>query len=202
MPRRAGPPPRTGAAGVALGMAGLLTALAAGKAAVLYPDGPPPGHTGGFGEPTCLECHFDGPLNPPEGTVAVDGLPAWYVPGRTYALRVELRHPALVTAGFQLAVRFADGAEAGRQAGRLSAGEDAVDVVVVDSAGVAYAQHTRAGTVPASAGAAAWVVLWTAPETGHPVVVHVAANAANDDASEFGDNVYAAAVRVAGAQGL
>lgn len=36
----------------------------------------------------------------------------------------------------------------------------------------------------------------TAPASRRDVVVHVAANASNDDASEFGDNLYAAAFRV------
>jgi hypothetical protein len=30
-----------------------------------YQDGPPPGNTGGFGESSCHECHFDHPLNWP-----------------------------------------------------------------------------------------------------------------------------------------
>src|SRR5690606_8758969 len=64
--------------------------LAAGACALLvaaagvrlpYPDRPPPAHTGGFGEPTCQQCHFDAPLNDPGGALYVEGLPERYTPG-------------------------------------------------------------------------------------------------------------------------
>ncbi len=75
-------------------------------------------------------------------------------------------------------------------------------VTVTDSGGVAYAHQTVAGAAPASPGTARWTVEWTAPVGGDgapgAVLVHVAANAANDDASEFGDFIYADSARVAG----
>ena len=61
-----------------------------------------------------------------------------------------------------------------------------------------YAQHTEAGTVLTRPGTASWTVEWRAPATTAPgggataVVFHAAANAANDDASEFGDFIYTA----------
>lgn len=61
--------------------------------------------------------------------------------------------------------------------------------------GVHYAQHTVSGTsvdfrdLPI----ARWEVGWRAPpEALGPVVLHAAANAANDDRSELGDRVYTA----------
>ena len=72
-----------------------------------------PGHTGGFGEPTCRACHSDYALN--EGTVviALDSLPATYEPGRTYSVQLRLRHPELERGGFQISARFEDGVQAG-----------------------------------------------------------------------------------------
>ena len=77
---------------IAAGSAALLLA-AAGRTSVhrLYPEEPPPAHTGGFGEPTCLQCHFDGALNEPGGELRVEGLPEAYMPGETYTLDVPRR---------------------------------------------------------------------------------------------------------------
>ena len=59
--------------------------------------------------------------------------------------------------------------------------------------GVTYAQHTEAGTALTRPGTATWTVEWRPPAAGATsVVFHAAANAANDDASEFGDFIYTA----------
>jgi hypothetical protein len=58
------------------------------------------------------------------------------------------------------------------------------------SADVQYGQHTDRGTVVEGDGAR-WRLRWTAPAHGAgSIVVHVAANASNDDDSELGDYVY------------
>ena len=155
----------------------------------LYRDGPPPGHTGGFGEPLCTECHFGGPVNDSAGALTL-AAPAGFEPGATYELEVTLAHPELAAAGFQMAVRFAAGSRAGEQAGRLDAGTHGVAVTADTASGVLYAHQSATGAVQDS-NTARWVVRWTAPDTATAVVIHVAANAANDDASEFGDFVYA-----------
>lgn len=65
-----------------------------------------------------------------------------------------------------------------------------VAVDTADSSDVQYAHHTLAGA-DVSGAETSWSVQWTAPEAaGDSVRVHVSANAANDDASEFGDDVY------------
>lgn len=174
-----------------------------------YLTGPPPGHTGGFGEPDCTACHFDAPVNPEGGEFRVDGLPERYAPGETYRLRVTLEAPELGRAGFQLAARFGEGERRGISAGTLTARDSTVQVAVSGDGSdgdrepehdLHYAQHTEAGTGPparASAGRYAWSVRWTAPKApGGPVLFHAAANAANDDASEFGDRVFTLEVRV------
>lgn len=162
--------------------------LAAGPARA-YLDGPPAGHTGGFGEPTCHRCHFDQPLDDPAGRLDVEGFPEAFEPGRRYLLCVALMRPGTVRGGFQLAVRFAAGERAGRPAGRLTAGEGAE--VVEGPTGVPYARQARGSAAAPADGSFRWIVEWEAPPgAGGEVALHVAANAANDDASELGDFVY------------
>lgn len=173
-----------------------------------YLTGPPPGHTGGFGEPDCTACHFDAPVNPEGGELRVGGLPDRYAPGKTYRLRVTLEAPELGRAGFQLAARFGKGDRRGTSAGTLTARDSTVQVISGDESDgdgepeqdLHYVQHTEAGSgqpARASAGSYAWSVRWTAPKAPDgPVLFHASANAANDDASEFGDRVFTLEVRV------
>lgn len=171
-----------------------------GSPTLPYREGPPPAHTGGFGEPTCAECHFGGPINTDPGTLTVE-LPEIYEPGRTYRLSVVLAHPEMAVAGFQLAVRFAGGLREGEQAGTLRSVGPRTTVTADTSSGVEYGHQTPIGTALSGAGQARWVLEWTAPPVAGDVGVAVAANAANDDASEFGDHVYTAARRVAASPG-
>ncbi|HLT46723.1 MAG TPA: choice-of-anchor V domain-containing protein [Rubricoccaceae bacterium] len=150
-----------------------------------YPDRPAPGHTGGFGEPTCLACHFDGDLGPPGGVLEVEGWPGVPEPGAAYELAVRLAREDMAMAGFQLAVRTAEGA----QAGTLAAADGRS--AVTEFEGVAYLHHTLEGTALTGPGEAVWRFTWTAPDAPAPVRLHVAANAANGDASPLGDAIYA-----------
>lgn len=159
-----------------------------------YPDQPPLAHTGGFGEPTCQRCHFGAPLNAPDGALSLSG-PDSYEPGRSYQLRVELERVGMRRAGFQLAARFSEGTRAGRQAGALRGANDRLDILA-DSTGIQYAQHRQAGSGLLKPGRASWTIDWTAPDAREPVAFHLVGNAANDDASEFGDFVYATSVAV------
>lgn len=165
-----------------LGSAALLAAAGTPRAA--YLDGPPPGYTGGFGEPTCRACHFNPDPAAPAGGVRVSGLPAaGYAPGARYLLRVTVRRPGLRAAGFELAARLSDGTQAGtlRAPGAI--------VRLTEHRGVHFAHHSREGT--AAADSAAWTVEWTAPErAAGPVQIHVVSNAANGDGSPLGDHVY------------
>ena len=152
-----------------------------------YPDGPPPAHTGGFGEPTCQACHFDSPLDVPGGWLAVEGVPEVYRAGQSYRLTIQLTKPAMASSGFQLAARFADGT----QAGVLEAVDDRVEVIQDDSSAVLYAQHTVAGTNLTAPDTARWMLTWTPPPGDTAAVLfHATANAANNDASAFGDFIY------------
>lgn len=157
----------------------------------MYADGPPPAHTGGFGEPTCRECHFDGEVNAPGGTLAIEGVPEIYIAGERYVVTVTLSRPEMQRGGFQLAARFADGEREGRQAGSLRALSDRAGVTSGPDNEVLYAQHTEPGTALVSPDTARWTVEWTPPESGEgSVVFHIAANTANGDDSAFGDLIY------------
>lgn len=161
-----------------------------------YLDGPPAGHTGGFGEPACQRCHFDAPVNPPEARLEIRGFPGRFRPDSTYPLTVVVTAPDLGRAGFEAAVRCGEGGDEGRQAGRLWAAGPRVEVVqggggeLAGDSSVQYARHTREGSRTTAPDTATWRVVWAAPGPACPsAVLHAAANAADGDASEFGDRI-------------
>ena len=159
-----------------------------------YVEGPPPAHVGGFGGDTCHACHFENDLDAPGGALTLSGVPDTFDPSATYRITVSLERPEMERAGFQLAARVAEGAGAGGPAGALQAvgGDERVQAVTAAD-GVTYAQHTEPGTALAVPGTASWAVEWRPPAADATAVVfHAAANAANDDASEFGDFIYTA----------
>ena len=87
-------------------------------------------------------------------------------------------------AGFQLSVRT----EEGQQAGALKATNERVGI---DRArGIEYIRHSRDGTGGVVSDSILWTFDWIAPDSIASLLIHVSANAANDDQSEFGDAVY------------
>lgn len=107
-----------------------------------------------------------------------------------------LRDSALARGGFQLTARYADGPHRGGQAGRFRVEGEGLRIQEGDETpGVLYLQHTDRGTTPGRRGEIRWAFLWIPPPSpSAPVVFHLAANAGNDDASEFGDWIYADSV--------
>jgi len=161
----------------------------------VHANGPPPGHTGGFGEPTCLECHVGNDLNAFGGRVAVLGLPETYERGRRYLLTVVLEAEETTSAGFQLSVRYGGGAQWGDPAGVLVPVDQRVSVTRSET-GQLYANQTLQGSPSTDPDLATWALEWVAPSVGGPVAIHVAANSANGDDSPLSDLVYAADVRI------
>lgn len=175
--------------GLAVALAGGL-ALTLGSTAGAYRTGPPAAHTGGFGEPTCATCHYSdaGP-----GELVISG-PDAYTPGEAHELRVTLRDPDMRAGGFQLSARFAAGDGRGTQAGAFQLDDG---LAVVTAGGVEYVGHDDDGVRYASGHEPAeWRIRWTAPAEGGAVRFHAAANAANDDDSEFGDRVHTASLEI------
>lgn len=163
-----------------------------------YRDGPPPGFSGGFGEDHCQACHFGDTLNAAPGRLTLTAPPR-YSPGKTYPLTVTLTRPGMAVGGFQLTARFDDG---GAQAGTLAIADGDRDrIKVTTDRGVQYAYHQRPGTRLTGPNVVRWTLKWTAPSAGGAVVFNVAANAANEDDSQFGDYVYTAAARSAAVGG-
>jgi hypothetical protein len=172
-------------------VAGVAFVAAPATARLLYLDGPPPGHTGGFGEQSCADCHFDNPVNDGEGAIEITGLPERYEPGETYRITVTVRRPGMALGGFQAAIRFADGDAAGEQAGSLAPTDDRT--MVRELRGVGYISQTVVDAAMTD-GVVRWGFDWTAPsaKTGERIALHAAGNAADGDDSAFGDYVYLA----------
>ena len=161
----------------------LLSASLVAAAGVSYDARPPLAHTGGFGEPTCRECHFDGPARPPE-MLSLGGVPERYEPGAVYRLEIAIADTTARVGGFQLAARVDAGPHAGTQAGTLCALDTRVAVVADTATGVQYASHASAGR----ADSLVWQLEWHAPaQDVGAVILHVAANSANADDSMLGD---------------
>lgn len=160
------------------------TLLAVCPAGWCYDDGAPAAHTGGFGEPDCSQCHSDNAKNAADGRLEVSGLPKRYTPGERYELEVILQHPELKSGGFQLSIRTSEG----EPAGKLGPTSERTDIV--SRAGQPYLQHTREGRLTGEDGIVNWSFVWQAPDRGEPLVLNVAANAANDDLSALGDHIF------------
>lgn len=174
---------------------GVATALLAPPTpGVAYVDTPAPGHTGGFGEPTCQACHFGPAPNDPAGSLRLEGIPDRTGPGVTHRLTVVLERPGLVRGGFELSARFADG----ESAGTLEPLDGRVNVTVVEETGVAYAHHSPQGIRARHPGTLRWELRWTAPTDPSGVVLfHAAANASNADDSALGDSIHLATAETA-----
>jgi hypothetical protein len=155
-----------------------------------YAEGAPPGFSGGFKEESCHACHFHAEPNAAPGRVTIDGVPATFAPGERYILTITLRRAGMKLAGFQLSARFKDG---GTQAGTLAPGPgEGERVATASQGGVQYAGQKKAGASVSDPGVARWTIEWVAPDSGAPVVFHVAANAADGNESADGDFVYTA----------
>lgn len=179
----------------AIPAAALTLVAAAAAVPAFHATGPPVGHTGGFGEPTCLECHRGSDLNAFGGRVTVQGLPEVYGRGRRYQITVALEAEETATAGFQISARYAGGAEWGTPAGELVPVDSRVAVTLADT-GQPYAHQTPEGSATANPDLATWSLEWVAPFVGGPVAIHVAANSGNGDDSPLSDLVYAMDVTI------
>lgn len=173
-------------------------ALASAFEGLATRDAPPPGHTGGFGEPTCQDCHFQADINQGSGTLSLLGLPAAFHPGTTYHLTILLAQSGLAAGGFQMSARFEGGMQAGDFA--VAPSEERRSAVTADNA-VQYVHHRYGGTSAQNADTLRWPVQWTAPACARPVAFHLAAAAADGDDSPLGDFVYATSTIVQPAAG-
>lgn len=190
---------------------------AAALAATHYSGGPLPSKTGAPAlgahpeEPNCTECHitFDGEghavpnLNVASGHLSVLDVPAYYVPGRTYTLRVELACDSSAVAivprwGFQLtALDAATGATAGTFSVR---DPDSMQVVHLGSGAWSdrwYVEQNVLGTHESELGPVTWSFDWTAPASpAGSVTFYAAGNAANGSEEPSGDWIFTTSATV------
>jgi len=166
----------------------LLLGSAAALPAPPITEGPPPGHTGGFGEPSCIACHTGTDENAFGGEVRLVGLPDRYAKGAEVLLTVVLTAEETEVAGFQVAARFSEGAARGRNAGAFAPIDDRT--AVSDSSGVSYIHQSKAGAATVNNSGSSWSFTWIMPEGGGPVALHIAANSGNGDNSPLGDLVF------------
>ncbi len=160
-----------------------------GAPALLYAFlfSPPLAHTGGFGEPTCSECHGTGD-NSTSGSVSLSGLPATYTPGATVPITVVIEDSTGGRRrwGFELSARFSNG----KQAGTLSPG---TNVGVDAQNAVQYAHHEPAQNFTGPT--FSYTFNWTAPadSSSGDVIFNVVGNAANGNGTnDSGDHIYKA----------
>ena len=181
-----------GAAVLGLGTAATIvtTEVASAErefAAGIHLVGTPLGHTGGFGEPSCIACHLEFEINPEGGILNAAGFPTSFEPGHTYELTIGLKGEGMLKGGFQASVRFTDGT----QGGQLRAHD--ARVIVSDSSDVQYAGHAQGAVEVTGPDEISWTLQWIAPNERRDVTLHVAANSANGDNSPLGDWVFATA---------
>lgn len=200
---------------VTLVLAAAGASLALGGAR--YSSGPLPSHTGAPAlgahpaEPNCTLCHTDGGtpnLNQPGGALEILDLPAFYVPGITYRMRVRLASDQTAGSpdrrwGFQLtAVRASDGTGAGaftvRGTGMGMPG-DTLQLFsgdpIEDWPSRTYVEHAWDGKFEGAASPVEWSFDWTAPASGLGTVLFCAAgNAANGSNDPAGDWIYTTSV--------
>lgn len=174
-------------------LTGILDGVAAAPPGERLPlrhiEGPPPGHTGGFGEPSCHVCHDELPLNDPDDDLRLFTVGEGEIrAGDPILLGIRMRSLDMEAAGFQASVRIADGPSAGSQAGRLSAVDERVRVIR-DERGIEYAQHTESGTT-VEAELIRWTFAWTPPAGVDRVLFHASVNSANGDNSPLGDFIH------------
>lgn len=151
----------------------------------VYPEHIAGAYTGGFGEQSCHSCHFDYDLNQPEGELSVSGIDETFEAGQEYTIALNVKREDMNRAGFQMTARFEDGS----QAGQFELNEELTITPNINN-NITYLQHA-VGKVEAENGEKNWRITWTAPDQAdQPIIFNIAANAANGDASEFGDWIY------------
>jgi hypothetical protein len=186
----------------------ILMVLSLASFANAYEFGPPPSRTGApaiGGKPAeglCNECHVDASVNSSAGSMRWLDLPSYYVPGRTYVLRLRLTHAWAVAPisprwGFQAqAIRLATGDSSGVW---TVTAPDSIQLVPPTAqspefAARRYIQHALGGIQEGAPGPSVeWVLRWTAPLTNEGIVrFQAVGNAASGDNLPYFDHLYTA----------
>ncbi len=166
------------------GIALLLIAAFIMNAALAFPDGAPWGAANPAAEQHCATCHFGAEPVHESSALRVDGLPPRPAAGASYDLRIAFDDPEIVIAGFQLIAHAS-----GQDAGTFVSNDTGVEFVGAAVRSVAPVRYDDG---------VSWSIKWNAPgEIVSPIMFYVAASAANDDDSPFGDTIHYRSYRVA-----
>lgn len=167
-----------------LGIALVFSAAFTLNAALAFPDGAPWGAANPAAEQHCATCHFGSEPIRDSGALRIVGLPAQAMAGEIYHLQVVFDDPQVVTAGFQL---IADAQ--GQEAGTFASQETGIEFI-----GAAI----RSTVTTKTEKGISWSVDWRAPvDLASPITFYLAASAANDDGSPFGDTIHYRSYRLA-----
>ncbi len=152
--------------------------------AAAFPDGAPWGSAFPDAREACADCHYDQPLVEAAAAITVAGLPEALSPGEIYELTLTFAPNAEAARGAVVA-GFLAGVAVGRAPGGEFLPPDAAAALAREGAEI-RSSEVREG-FPAR-----WRLKWRAPAGAdcEPVILYVAANASNDDASPFGDRVF------------
>lgn len=142
-----------------------------------FPDGAPWGAANPAAEQDCAACHFGTEPVLASDALVIHGLPDNLHPGGTYSLSITFESPNIVVAGFQLIAQTTE-----KGAGLFTSGADDVEFI---------GASIRSTAPLRMSGRAVWEIEWRAPdELAGPIDFYLAASAANDDGSPFGDTVH------------
>lgn len=142
-----------------------------------FPDGAPWGAANPAIEQNCANCHFGAEPVLDSPALLIQGLPEKFNPGETYDLAIIFADPNIVIAGFQLIARAVND-----DSGKFTVAGDDIEFIGASIRSIAPQR---------SPGRAAWSIHWRAPEDIVGAIdFYVAASAANDDGSPFGDTIH------------
>lgn len=160
----------------------------AGPPAAAYPEGAPWGAANPDARESCGTCHYDYEPVRDSAALSIAGLPGEPVKGERYRLTIRFAPGEAAVAGFQLIAAAPEGAAAGSLES---------DAAGIETAGAA-ARSSEAVAVDPDA---AWEVTWRTPdELPGMITFYIAASAANDDLSPFGDRIHYRSVTTGGSE--
>lgn len=145
-----------------------------------YPDGAPPGHTGGFGEADCSVCHAGGMADEAE---VVFELPESMAAGQTVGFILSVSHPDMKSLGLQLTA----GKKSDKPLRPLAINLEGIKLRSREDRGFIYLSHQQ--PIPADDGQVQIKGTWQTPPKSGEVVINLALVASNDDLSPLGDAV-------------
>ena len=149
----------------------LAVGLALAGSASAFPNGAPWGSANPKVQPNCSSCHFDEEAVTESGAIVLSGLPDHAVGGEVYDLTLKLKMPVEGATGFLISANN----------GAFSAQRPDLEF-----------RGSEIRSISPSAGSEVqWTFTWAAPASWEkPVVFEIGVNAANDDASPFGDEIH------------